>query len=150
MSIWTGAKVKLRSFEASDADYNYESWNDSETLRFREFPKLPASKNITSYYAQKDSESGPYSTDFHLIIENLDGEIVGDIGTGESDPRSGTFMIGYEIKRDFRRRGYASEAILLVLRYYFFALRYHKAWTSVYSFNDPSNSLFKTSIILRA
>jgi RimJ/RimL family protein N-acetyltransferase len=143
MSIWIGEKIKLRAFEGSDGEYNFESWNDSETLKFRAFPKLPASHNVTSYFAQKDSETGPIATDFHFIIENLNGEIVGDIGTGECDSRFGTFMFGYEIKKEFRRKGYATEAILLVLRYYFFALRYHKVWTSVYSFNEPSNNLLE-------
>lgn len=143
MSFWIGEKVKLRAFEASDGVYNFESWNNSETLKFRAFPKLPASQCVTSYFAQKDSETGPIATDFHFIIENLDGEIVGDIGTSECDPRFGTFIVGYEIKKEFRRKGYATEAILLVLRYYFFALRYNKVCTSVYSFNDPSNKLLE-------
>lgn len=143
MSIWIGEKVKLRAFEASDGEYNFNSWNDSETLKYRAFPKLPASQCVTSYFAQKDSETGPIAEDFHFIIENLDGEIVGDIGTSECDSRFGTFTLGYEIKEEFRRKGYATEAILLVLRYYFYALRYNKVWTSVYSFNDPSNNLLK-------
>ena len=143
MSIWIGKKVRLRAFEASDGDYNFESWNDSEILKYREVLKFPASKNITSYYARKDSEDGPVGADAHLIIENLDGEVVGDIGTGQCDPKSGTFTFGLEIKNTHRRKGCAYEAILLVLRYYFYAQRYHKTWTSVYSFNEPSLALFK-------
>jgi SAM-dependent methyltransferase len=33
--------------------------------------------------------------------------------------------------------------ILHKVSYYFFALRYHKVWTSVYSFNEPSNNLLE-------
>jgi RimJ/RimL family protein N-acetyltransferase len=39
------------------------------------------------------------------------------------------------------RKGYASEAILLVLRYYFLELGYQKVTATVYSFNTPSISL---------
>ena len=143
MRIWIGKKVRLRAFEASDGDYNFESWNDSETLKYRDVLKFPASMNISSYYANKDSENGPVGADAHLIIENLDGDIVGDIGTGQCDPKSGTFTLGLEIKKTHRRKGYAHEAILLVLRYYFYIQRYHKVWISVYSFNEPSLALFK-------
>jgi RimJ/RimL family protein N-acetyltransferase len=141
MSIWRGSKVYLRAFEPTDGDYNFESWNDFETLKYRDVPKFPASKQITSFYAHKDAEQGPIAAEAHLIIENLEGEIVGDIGTGQCDPKCGTFTFGLEIKKTHRRKGYAYEAILLVLRYYFFAQRYHKAWTSVYSFNEPSLAL---------
>ena len=143
MSIWQGKLVKLRAFESSDADYNFESWNNSSTLKLREFPKFPASRNITSYFASKDSENGPNAIEFHFIIENMKGEIVGDIGTGECDSRFGTFILGYEIKEKYRRNGYATEAILLVLRYYFYAFRFHKVWTSVYSYNEASSKLLE-------
>jgi len=143
MNIWHGKLVKLRAFESSDSEYNFESWNNSNTLKYREFPKLPASRNITSYFASKDSEIGPNALDFHFIIENFEGEIVGDIGTSECDTRFGTFMFGYEIKENYRRKGYATEAILLVLRYYFYALRFHKTWTSVYDYNEASSKLLE-------
>ena len=42
------------------------------------------------------------------------------------------------IRREHQRRGYASEAIALVLRYYFQELRYQKASVRAYSFNEPS------------
>lgn len=143
MSIWEGKKVRLRAFEPSDGVYNFDSWNDSETLKYRDVPKLPASKHIASYFAQKDAEKGPIGQEAHLIIEDLNGEIVGDIGVSDCDPKGGSFLLGLEIKKEHRRKGYASEAVLLVLRYYFYAQRYHKAWTSVYSFNEPSLALFK-------
>jgi RimJ/RimL family protein N-acetyltransferase len=141
MNIWVGEKVKLRAFEAEDAEYNFQSWNDSNNLKNRAFLKLPSSKCVTSYFAQKDAETGPIESDFHFIIENMNGETVGDIGTSECDFRFGTFTFGYEIIEQYRRNGFASEAILLMLRYYFYAFRFNKAWTSVYDFNIPSNSL---------
>jgi len=37
-----------------------------------------------------------------------------------------------------RRQGYASEAIRIVLRYYFFERRYQKANVSIFEFNEGS------------
>ncbi|MBT3272900.1 MAG: hypothetical protein HN368_07085, partial [Spirochaetales bacterium] len=69
-------------------------------MKFRDVPKSPASKNIANYYAGKDSENGPIAAECHLVIENNEGEIVGDIGTSECYPRSGTFTLGLEIRND--------------------------------------------------
>ena len=41
----------------------------------------------------------------------------------------------------YRRQGYASEAITLLLRYFFQELRYQKVTAHVYSFNEPSIKL---------
>jgi RimJ/RimL family protein N-acetyltransferase len=46
------------------------------------------------------------------------------------------------VKSGERRRGYAAEAITIVLRYYFEELRYQKAFVGVYSFNEASLGLF--------
>ena len=45
------------------------------------------------------------------------------------------------MREGYRRHGYASEAILLVLRYYFLELRYRKAEPGVFAFNTASIGL---------
>ena len=67
--------------------------------------------------------------------------MVGDISTNHCDPRVGHLHYGVNIGRGHRRKGYASEAILLVLRYYFEELRYQKVTTTLYSFNDATIAL---------
>ena len=52
-----------------------------------------------SFFAPKDSENGPIAADTHLIIENIKGDVVGDIGTGECNPEAVSFLIGLEIKK---------------------------------------------------
>jgi RimJ/RimL family protein N-acetyltransferase len=47
-------------------------------------------------------------------------------------------MYGLAILPDHQRHGYATEAIRLVLRYYFQERRYQKVTVEVYSFNEPS------------
>jgi len=42
------------------------------------------------------------------------------------------------VQGEHQRKGYASEAIRLVLRYFFEELRYHKATVQVYAFNEAS------------
>lgn len=47
-------------------------------------------------------------------------------------------MRGKERSHPHWRRGYASDAICIVLRYYFEELRYQKCTVSVYDFNESS------------
>ncbi len=62
----------------------------------------------------------------------------GTINTHSCDPRHGTFGYGLAIAREHWRKGYASEAICLVLAYYFRELRYQKVTAHVYAFNEAS------------
>lgn len=48
------------------------------------------------------------------------------------------------IYEPYRRRGYAREAILLLLRFYFLELRMHKCNTAAYSFNEASIGLHRS------
>jgi RimJ/RimL family protein N-acetyltransferase len=81
--------------------------------------------------------------DFDLAIESLSEEcLVGSIGTHLSDRRAGTFGFGLGIGRPYQRRGYATEAVVLVLGYMFAERRYQKANVGVYAYNAASLGLF--------
>ena len=71
----------------------------------------------------------------------MDGELVGSISTDKSDPQNGTFSYGVSIFRVYWKKGYASDAIKIVLRYFFHELRYQKVNAHVYSFNEGSKRL---------
>jgi RimJ/RimL family protein N-acetyltransferase len=74
----------------------------------------------------------------------LDGPFVGTINTHTCDRRCGTFRYGLGILPQHQRKGYASEAIRLVLRYFFEERRYQKVNADVYSFNEPSIRLHES------
>ncbi|SEK76858.1 Acetyltransferase (GNAT) domain-containing protein [Paenibacillus sp. OK003] len=76
-----------------------------------------------------------------LAVETLDGVLVGSISSNNCDTRNGTFTYGVAIFREFWRNGYASEAIKILLRYYFEELRYQKVTAHVYAFNEGSLEL---------
>ncbi len=71
----------------------------------------------------------------------VDVGVAGTISTHHADRRNGNVKYGIAIMKEHQRKGYAAEAIRLVLRYYFQELGYHKAIAEVYAFNEPSISL---------
>jgi RimJ/RimL family protein N-acetyltransferase len=140
-SVWQGKLVRLRAFEPSDWEV-YFAWDqdDEQARRLSTIP-FPQSATAVREWAQREATRTPEGDSFRFVIENDAGEVVGDLTTLRCDPRVGTFSYGISILRDYRRRGYAADAISLVLRYYFHELRYQKATVSIYSFNTESARL---------
>jgi RimJ/RimL family protein N-acetyltransferase len=143
-SIWQGKLIRLRALEPADWEA-YVAWNqDDEQARSLYSIPLPQSEEAVRRWAEKEATKEATGDNFRFVIENVEGEVVGDLTTHHCDSRAGTFSYGVSIARERRRKGYAKEAILLALRYYFQELRYHKVTASVYSFNEASIRLHES------
>ena len=136
--FWQGSLVKLRAIEPSDWEHHFVWDQDSEIQRMIDRLYAPRSQEAMKQWAEKMALRDVKGDTYFLAIENLAGEHVGSISTQQCNPRDGTFQYGVAIRREHWRKGYASEAITIVLRYFFEELRYQKVTTPVYSFNDAS------------
>lgn len=137
-NFWEGSIVRLRAIEPSDWETFFE-WNQDTDAAMRSYYlPFPQSREAVKRWAEKTSTQPPERDAFFLVIETLDNEIAGSISTHSCEPRNGTFKYGLAIREEHRRKGYAAEAVRLLLRYYFGELRYQKVTASVYSFNEPS------------
>lgn len=144
-SIWKGKLVRLRGVEPEDWEALYTWSLDTELDRMSHTTIFPPSKE---HYRKRTAErAATYSDEndiFRWMIENMDGELVGTINSIQTDRRHGTFGYGLGINRPFWRKGYASEAIFLVLRFFFHELGYQKANVQVYAFNEASLGLHRS------
>jgi RimJ/RimL family protein N-acetyltransferase len=117
----------------------YHAWNmDDEQARRLYFVPFPQSQEGVRRFAERTAAERPEGDNFRFVITNLAGEVIGDLTTHGCDPRHGTFGYGISVAAAHRRKGYAAEAIAIVLRYYFEELRYQKVSVQIYSFNEPS------------
>jgi RimJ/RimL family protein N-acetyltransferase len=140
-SIWEGAKVRLRAVEAADWERFFAWDHDSEMARRAYSIPFPRTREATRQWAERTAAQGPVDDNFRFAVETLAGELVGTLNTHDCDRRHGTFGYGVAIGAEYRRQGYAAEAITLVLRYFFRELRYQKVNVHVYDFNEPSTRL---------
>ncbi len=141
VSIFEGSKVRLRAVEESDWELHY-NWNlDSDNWRMTDEVWFPTSRTSVKEWAEREAKRGSEADAFRFQIETLASVLVGTINTHSCNLRCGTFNYGLAIHPDHRRKGYASEAIGLVLRYYFNERRYQKVNATVYSFNAASIAL---------
>jgi len=135
MNYWQGTRIRLRAVECADAEIFYQ-WNqDSERARNLGFVWPPSSRASMDTWVQAESLKQMETDQFRWIIESLEEIPVGAIDTHSCNPRNGTFSYGIDIAPEHRRKGYAGEAIRLVLRYYFEELRYQKVTVPVHSYN---------------
>ncbi len=138
MNYWKTHLIRLRAIEPEDARIFYE-WNqDSEMARNLDFVWPPGSFEAQKQWAEKESTTRREDDSLFLVIENMAGQVVGMISTHHCDRRSGTFSYGVGILSEHKRKGYAREAILLVLRYYFGELRYQKVTVDIHANNPDS------------
>ncbi|MEM9987625.1 MAG: GNAT family protein [Bacteroidota bacterium] len=141
MSSWKGKRVRLRGIELADAQFFFQL--NQETATQQAFARTHFPQSIASQKAFIESihVGVSQSDDFTFVIENMEGEPVGFINSHTTDRINGTFRYGLAILQGERRKGYAREAIFLLLSYFFQELRYHKVNAVVYEFNQGSMDL---------
>ncbi len=141
VNFWQGQRVRLRGLEPADAEH-FIRWNlDSERGRHLDFLWPPVSEAGVRAWVAEQSKKQLENDVFRWIIETQQGEAAGSIDTHHCDHHAGVFSYGLDVAPEHRRHGYASEAIVLVLRYYFLELRYQKCNVGVHANNPASVAL---------
>lgn len=141
MNFWQTKLIRLRAVEPSDAAI-FHGWNmDSERARLLDFLWPPSSLAFNQNWTEETSKKKMDDDAFHWVIETLSGVPVGSISTHDCSPHNGTFSYGVDIAEEHRGKGYASEAIRLVIRYYFEERRYQKVNVQIHSDNVASIKL---------
>lgn len=135
-----GVRVRLRGITAGDFDAFFADASDTDSQRSDHQVMWPRSPEATRSWIERAAE-GAKDDNVALAIETVESRLVGSISANRCDRRFGTFEYGLGIFRPFRRRGYACEAVRLLLRFYFDELRYQKVNAGVYAFNEPSLKL---------
>ncbi len=139
-NFWRGETVRLRAVEQKDLDDLLRAAEepDSELERADDYIMFPLSPTQQRSRLESLGEREPADEDYFWMIENQEGQTVGNIATFACNRRFGVFKYSVVLKRAFWRKGYGREAVRLVLRYYFRELRYQKVTALVYSFNERS------------
>ena len=101
----------------------------------------PRSKAAYRQWAENNVET-PDDDTFGLAVESLsERRLVGGPGTTGVDKNAGVFSYGITIGAGFQRCGYATEALILSLRYMFGELRFQKCDVEIYAYNTASLKL---------
>lgn len=138
--FWRGDLVRLRAIEQKDLEAAAQDFGeyDTDAESYNSEISFPSWREEDQANMAKLRQQKPGDDSFYWIIENHEGEKVGEISTFDCDRRVGVFKYAILIRRPYWRHGYATEAIRLVQRFYFCELGYQKLTALVYSFNERS------------
>ena len=136
-----GENINLRALEPSDLDvlYNWENdttiWKVSQTI-------APFSKNILAKYLENAHQDIFTAKQLRLMIEK-DNTPIGTIELFDFDPVNLRCGIGiWIVDKENRRKGYAKEALLLIINYAFTNLHLNQIYCNISSRNQASINLF--------
>lgn len=136
-----GTKLYLRALMPSDLDGPYLEWlNDQETTRFLDTGRVPTSRtSLEGTFQAKQADSL-----WLAIVDRKTDQHIGNIKLGPIQwvHRCGSLgiLIG---DRGFRGRGYAREAMELVLQHAFTQLGLNKVTAGAYADHVACLELFK-------
>jgi RimJ/RimL family protein N-acetyltransferase len=138
--FWRGNLVRLRAIEQKDLEAAAQDFGeyDTDAESYNSEISFPSHREEDRTNLEKLRKREPGDDSFYWMIENHAGEKVGEISTFDCERRVGVFKYAVLIHRPYWRRGYATEAIRLVQRFYFRELGYQKLTALVYSFNERS------------
>jgi diamine N-acetyltransferase len=136
-----GENINLRALEPSDLDvlYNWENdtsiWKVSQTI-------APFSKNILAKYLKNAHQDIFTAKQLRLMIEK-DNTPIGTIELFDFDPVNLRCGIGiWIVDEENRRKGYAKEALTLIIKYAFSNLHLNQIYCNISSRNQVSINLF--------
>ena len=141
--MWQGIKIRLRTPTLDDMDGYFSLPESKNTASQRSGDRVhfPVSKEQMRMRMDEFAKMNPMGDEYFLLMETPDKQVVGNINAHSADRFEGTFSYGIAVLPQHQGKGYASEAIRLLLRYFFNELGFQKCNAQAYSFNPDSMRL---------
>ena len=140
-----GKNLILRALEPSDVDLLYE-WENNEKLWYLSNTITPFSRFSLEQYILNSHQDIYTTKQLRLMIDKKESdqnEIIGSIDLFDFDPSNKRAGIGILITDNEQNKGYASEALELVISYCFSTLQLHQIYCNISADNQVSLQLFK-------
>jgi diamine N-acetyltransferase len=138
-----GKKINLRALEPEDLEFLYRIENDQSFWEVSHTQK-PFSRYILKQYLESAHLDIYETKQLRFIIEeNTTKKQLGMIDVFDFNPQHKRAGVGILIHPDFQKKGFASEALSLLINYSFSYLQVHQLYANITSDNIQSISLFK-------
>lgn len=140
--------IRLRSPEPSDVDILYE-WENNMEIWTMSNTVTPFSKYLLKKYIETSQLDIWESKQLRLIIELVGQQAethnpIGLVDLFDFDPFHSRAGVGILIaKHDHRHKGYATQALKIIIRYAFNTLLVHQLYSNISADNVISVNLFK-------
>jgi diamine N-acetyltransferase len=143
-----GTNIHLRMPEPKDIDLLYQ-WENDLTVWRVSTTVVPFSRFQMEQYVMNSQHDIYSERQLRLMIDlvesNGPAKTIGCIDLFDFDPLNRRAGVGILIIPEAREKGYASEALGLLIRYSFEILQLHQLYCNITRGNDPSIRLFTNS-----
>lgn len=143
MTTLTGEHISLRAIEPNDLAFLYQIENDESFWGVSNTQK-PFSKFLLQQYLENAHQDIYQAKQLRLVIfENSTNTSVGMIDLFDFDPKHLRVGLGILISPVFQQKGYATEALNLLIKYTFLHLDMHQIFANISEDNPKSIQLFE-------
>ena len=139
MQVLKGNNVMLRAMEPEDIDILYD-WENDTTVWHISNTVTPFSRYMLEQYVFS-SQDIYANKQVRLMIE-ANKIPIGCIDIFDFDPNNQKAGIGILITDEFRKKGFASDALQTAIGYCFNILQLHQLYCSILTDNEASLTLF--------
>ncbi len=146
--MYEGKLVRLRAFEAGDADANHAFMNDYETLRGM-LSGIPYPASMDDERQWIGQQTAYTRGEYQFAVEDGEGYLVGRCGVTRIDWKNRLAELGIMIGRPYRGRGYGRDAMAVLTDFCFRELNLHKLKVSVFAFNEPALRCYEANGFVR-
>lgn len=140
-----GEMVSLRPIRADDAEASWNLVTDPEGRRLTGTTAIFTRDQVEDWCATVASVAGRYDW---AVTAGGDDEMLGEFVLNEIDQRAGSANVRLGLRPGHRGRGYAREALILVLRFAFTpppeGLGLHRVSLDVLSINPRAFALYES------
>ena len=143
MQVLKNNIITLRALEPEDLDLLFSTENNSDFWEVSS-TQTPFSKFILKKYLANAQQDIYEARQLRLVIMNtVTNEIAGLIDLFDFNPQHQRAGIGILILKEFRNKGFASEALKMITQYAFDHLNLHQVYANIPADNRNSLALFK-------
>lgn len=135
--------VKLRAIEPEDLDLLYRIENDMKLWNVGA-SNVPYSRYTLHDYIANSSDDIYTDRQVRMMVENMEGQIVGIVDVVNFDPGNCRAEVGLIILDAFRRRGYGSSTLRQIAEYALNVLHLHQLYAFVDVCNEGSLKVFSS------
>jgi diamine N-acetyltransferase len=139
-----GQHIYLRGIEIddlsflSDIENNPDNWIISDTL-------IPFSDSSLKAYILSSRDLTSDKQVRFIVCKNESDKPIGAVDIFEYDPVHRKAGVGILINEDERKKGFANQALKIIIEYAFNFLSLHQLWANIQQANTQSVKLFKSN-----
>lgn len=143
MQLLLGERIRLRALEPQDVATLYQ-WENDTAIWVASNTQVPFSKFVLEQYVAASHLDLHTNKQLRLMITTKDGLDVGAIDLFDFDSQHQRAGIGILVAEKMDRgKGYATEALNLLIQYCFTQLHLHQLYCNITIDNEASIQLFK-------